>query len=235
MFFADNLKLLRKRRGLTQTSLAENLELSRTTLIGYEKGVQPPFPTLIKMAEYFKVSLDALIRYNLSALSEFQLSELDRGMDVDISGRQLRLLTITTDKKGKENIEMVSQKAQAGYTSGYGDPEFISELPKFNLPFLDQNKSYRCFQIAGDSMLPIPQGAWVTASYVQDWKTVVSGHAYILVTKEDGVVFKLVYPKKGQSDTWILVSTNRIYKPYEIKVEELRELWKFETYHSQEF
>ncbi|WP_262711312.1 XRE family transcriptional regulator [Luteibaculum oceani] len=229
------MKLLRKRRGLTQTALAEHLELSRTTLIGYEKGVQPPFPTLIKISEYFKVSLDALIRYDLSALSEFQLSEIDRGMEVDITGRQLRLLTISTDKKGKENIEMVSQKAQAGYTAGYGDPEFIAELPKFNLPFLDQNKSYRCFQIAGDSMLPIPEGAWVTASYVQDWRTVVSGHAYILVTKEDGVVFKLVYPKKGDDKTWILVSTNRIYKPYEIKIEELRELWKFETYHSHDF
>ncbi|MGB0167340.1 MAG: XRE family transcriptional regulator [Luteibaculum sp.] len=235
MHFSQNLRLLRKRKKLSQTALAEALGLHRSTLAGYEQGVQPPFPTLIAIAEYFGYSLDALIRYNLSALGEFQLSELDRGMEVDISGRKLRMLTISTDPSGKENIEMVSQKAQAGYTTGYGDPDFIAELPKFQLPFLDQQKSYRCFQISGDSMLPIPEGAWVTASYVQDWKQVKAGKAYILVTKEDGVVFKLVYPKKDHPQNWLLVSTNRIYKPYEIELKNLVELWKFETYHSLDF
>ena len=235
MYFAENLKLLRERKKLTQTALAQNLELSRTTLIGYEKGVQPTFPTLIKIAEYFKFSLDALIRYRLSSLSEFQFSELERGMDLDLSGRQLRLLTISADKTGKENIEMVSQKAQAGYTTGYGDPEFIAELPKFNLPFLDQNKTYRCFQIQGDSMLPIPEGAWITASYVQDWTALKSGKAYIIVTVDDGIVFKLWYPKKDDDKTWLLVSTNRNYKPYDISISQVLEIWSSVTYHSQDF
>ncbi len=231
MFFPTNLKFLRVRKGISQTDLARTLDLSRTTLIGYEKRVQPPFPKLIRIAEYFKISLDALIRYDLQKLSEFQLSEIDRGMDVDVTGQKLRLLTVTTDKEGNENIEMVATKAQAGYANGYGDPEFVEKLPKFQLPFLPKNRSYRCFQIKGDSMLPIPENAWVTGSYIQDWNTIKNGTPCIITTIEDGVVFKLVYQNLKQEKVLQLVSSNRIYQPYSISVEEVLEIWKFETWN----
>jgi len=234
MFFSTNLKFLRERKHVSQTDLARTLELSRTTLIGYEKGVQPPFPKLIRMAEHFKISLDALIRYNLSKLSEFQLSEIDRGMDVDITGQKLRLLTVTTDTQGNENIEMVATKAQAGYANGYGDPEFVEKLPKFQLPFLPKNRTYRCFQIKGDSMLPIPENAWVTGSFVQDWSEIKNGTPCIIITKDDGVVFKLVYNNLKAEKSFQLVSSNRVYKPYAISVEEVLEVWKFETWNSFE-
>ncbi|MCF8461403.1 MAG: XRE family transcriptional regulator [Flavobacteriales bacterium] len=234
MFFSTNLKFLRERKQISQTDLARTLELSRTTLIGYEKGVQPPFPKLIRMAEHFKVSLDALIRYDLSKLSGFQLSEIDRGMDVDITGQKLRLLTVTTDNQGNENIEMVATKAQAGYANGYGDPEFVEKLPKFQLPFLPKNRTYRCFQIKGDSMLPIPENAWVTGSFVQDWNEIKNGTPCIIITKDDGVVFKLVYPNLETEQSFQLVSSNRIYQPYSISVKQVLEIWKFETWNSFE-
>lgn len=234
MFLSTNLKFLRERKGVSQTDLAKTLELSRTTLIGYEKGVQPPFVKLIRMAEYFKISLDALIRYDLSKLSAFQLSEIERGMDVDITGQKLRVLTTTTDKDGNENIEMVATKAQAGYANGYGDPDFVEKLPKFQLPFLSKEKTYRCFQIKGDSMLPIPENAWVTGSYIQDWNNIKNGTPCIVVTKDDGVVFKLIYPNLKEEKSFQLVSSNRIYQPYSISAEEVLEIWQFETWNSFE-
>jgi phage repressor protein C with HTH and peptisase S24 domain len=209
--------------------LAKTLGLTRTTLIGYEKSVQPPFPKLIRISEHFKVSLDALIKYNLSKLSEFQLSEIERGMDIDITGQKLRVLTTTIDSSGNENIEMVDTKAQAGYTAGFGDSEFIEKLPKFQLPFLPKEKTYRCFQIEGDSMLPIPESSWVTASFIQDWTGIKNGTPYIVVTKDDGLVFKLVYKNNKQLQ---LVSTNRIYQPYSIPINQVSEIWKFETWNS---
>ena len=234
MFLSTNLKFLRERKGISQTDMAKMLELSRTTLIGYEKGVQPPFAKLIRMAEYFKISLDALVRYDLSKLSSFQLSEIERGMDVDITGQKLRVLATTTDSQGNENIEMVATKAQAGYATGYGDPEFVEKLPKFQLPFLSKEKTYRCFQIKGDSMLPIPEKAWVTGSYIQDWNDIKNGTPCIIITKDDGVVFKLVYNNLKAEKSFQLVSTNRIFQPYSIKAEEVLEIWKFETWNSFE-
>ena len=61
MNFAENLKFLRTRKKKSQTDLAAELEITRTTLSGYERNVQPPFHVLIRISEYFNVSLDALI------------------------------------------------------------------------------------------------------------------------------------------------------------------------------
>ena len=233
MYFAENLRFLRQRRNKSQTDLAAELEITRTTLSGYERNVQPPFKVLIRIAEYFKVSLDALIKYKLEVLSEFQLSQIEKGFDVDITGNKLRLLTITLDSKGKENIELVPVKAQAGYTNSYGDLEFIASLPKYKLPFLPENKTYRTFQIKGDSMLPIPENSWVTCSYVENWEYIKNGKAYVIVTRNEGVVFKLVY-NQLKNGTLLLVSSNRNYNPYEIQISQVLEIWQFETWNSFE-
>lgn len=233
MFFAENLKFLRNRKKKSQTELAEELGLTRTSLSGYEKNVQPPFQTLIRIAEYFHISLDALIKYRLEALTEFQLSQIEKGFDIDITGNRLRLLTISVDRQGKENIEMVPVKAQAGYSAGYGDKEFISGLPRFSLPFLPENKTYRAFQIKGDSMLPVTEGSWVTCSYMENWMEIPEGHACIVVTRDEGIVFKRIYynhtPDEG---SLLLVSTNPVYAPYEIRFSQIAEIWKFETLNS---
>lgn len=234
MHFAENLRFLRLRRNKSQTDLAAELELTRTTLSGYEKNVQPPFRILIKISEYFNVSLDALIKYKLDVLSEFQLAQIEKGFDVDVTGNKLRLLTITVDSKGKENIEMVPLKAQAGYTNSYGDLDFIASLPKFKLPFLPENKTYRTFQIKGDSMLPIPENSWVTCSYVENWEHIKNGKACVVVTKSEGLVFKLVY-LRVDSGFFLLVSSNSDYNPYEIPVSQVLEIWQFETWNSFEF
>ncbi len=234
MFFAENLRFLRKRKNKSQVALAAELEITRTTLSGYERNVQPPFKTLIKIADYFNVSLDALIKYRLTALSEFQLSQIEKGFDVDITGNRLRLLTISVDNNGNENIEMVPVKAQAGYTNSYGDLDFIASLPKFKLPFLSENKTYRTFQIEGDSMLPIKAGSWVTCSYTENWEEIKDGKACIVVTKDDGIVFKLLY-KRLSNRRFLLVSSNRNYSPYEIPVANVLEIWQFETYNGFDF
>lgn len=233
MFFAGNLKFLRTRKRISQTDLAADLGITRTTLAGYEKKVQPPFKVLIRMAEYFHVSIDVLLRYDLSKLSDFQLSQIDKGYEVDLTGSQLRLLTVSVDTGGDENIELVPVKAQAGYTTNYGDVGFIAKLPRFKLPFLDQQKSYRCFQIRGDSMLPLSEGSWVTCSYIQDWTSIKNGTACIVVTRDEGIVFKLVYNTEEQRKL-LLVSSNRNYKPYEIDINTVAEIWKFETYNGFE-
>ena len=234
MYFANNLKFLRKRKKKSQMDLATELNLTRTSLAGYEKNVQPPFNTLIKLSDYFNISLDALVKYNLSALSEFQLSQIEKGFDVDITGKKLRLLTISVDSEGNENIEMVPVKAQAGYTSSFGDLDFIASLPKFKLPFLADNKTYRTFQIKGDSMLPVSEGSWVTCSFVENWNEIKDGKPCIVVTKDEGIVFKRIY-KRFDEKKLLLVSTNPSYSPFEINISNVFEIWQFETLNSFDF
>ncbi|MGQ9620234.1 MAG: XRE family transcriptional regulator [Bacteroidales bacterium] len=233
MYFARNIKILRKRKDRTQDEVAYALNLKRSTLSGYENGIaQPDIETLISFSSYFNVSIDTLLRVDISKLSESQLGELERGYDAYIRGSNLRVLATTVNSSNRENIELVNEKVKAGYTTGYADPEFIGELPVFNLPFLSENKKYRTFQLTGDSMLPIPDGSWITGEYLQDWTNIISGKAYIVLTLDEGIVFKIVENNIVKDGKLVLYSLNPLYDPYEVHINEVKEIWQFVHYIS---
>ncbi len=235
MYFKNNIKLLRKRRGRTQDDVAHVLNMKRPTLSGYENGVGTPnLSTLMLFSDYFGVAIDTLIKVDLESLSESQLSQIEKGYDVYIKGSKLRVLATTVDQDNEENIELVNEKAKAGYAAGYADPEYIRILPTFKLPFLSKQKKYRSFQISGDSMLPIPDGSYVTGEFVQDWNNIRNHHAYIIVTRNDGMVFKVIENMIKDTGKLLLHSLNPLYLPYEIKINEVSEIWKFVNYISSE-
>jgi phage repressor protein C with HTH and peptisase S24 domain len=180
------------------------------------------------------MSIDTLLKIDMSRLSESQLGELEQGYDAYVKGSNLRVLTTTIGRDEKENIELVPEKAKAGYATGYADPEYIGELPVFRLPFLSDKRKYRTFQLKGDSMLPIPEGSWVTGEYLQDWMNIISGNAYIVFTLDDGIVFKVVENNIRTDGKLILYSLNPLYEPYEVHINSVKEIWKFVNYISEE-
>jgi transcriptional regulator with XRE-family HTH domain len=235
MHFAPNIKFLRKRRGRTQDDVAVALNLKRSTLSGYENGVaQPGIEVLVSFSRYFNMSIDTMLKIDMSKLSESQLGELERGYDAYVKGSNLRVLTTTVNDDNQENIELVPEKAKAGYTTGYADPEYIGELPRFRLPFLSDKRKYRTFQLKGDSMLPIPDGSWVTGEFVQDWRDIKNGKAYVVFTINDGIVFKIVENNLESDGRLVLYSLNPVYEPYEVHINEVKEIWKFVNYISNE-
>jgi transcriptional regulator with XRE-family HTH domain len=235
MYFKTNIKFLRKRRKRTQDDVAFALNMKRSTLSGYENGfAQPGIEALAKFSDYYGIAIDTLIKVDLTTLSESQLTQLEHGYDIYIKGSTLRVLATTVGNDNEENIELVNEKAKAGYTTGFADPDYISILPTFRLPFLSKQKKYRTFQISGDSMLPIPDGAYVTGEFIQDWTTIRNRDAYIILTREDGVVFKVVENKLKNERKLILHSLNPLYEPFEINIAEVKEIWKFVNYISPE-
>lgn len=235
MFFTSNVKILRKRLDRTQDEVATAVNMKRSTLSGYENGVcQPNIEALTTFSNYYKVSIDTLLRIDLSQLSENQLVELERGTDMFVRGTNLRVIATTVDTKNNENIELVPEKAKAGYTTGYADPEYIRELPVFQLPFLSKQKKYRTFQLKGDSMLPIPDKSWVTCEYLQNWNDIINGHGYIVFTMDEGIVFKIAENRINDEGKITLYSLNPIYEPYDVQTSEIKEVWKFANYISSE-
>jgi len=233
--FGSNIQFLRKRKKISQEDMATELGIKRSSLSGYELGnSEPNFDTLMRFSEFFKISLDKLLKLNLQSVSEVYLKQLEQGIDVDITGAKLRVLATTVDGENEENIELVPIKAKAGYSAGYGDPDFIKVLPTFQLPFLDRSKKFRTFQINGDSMPPVSDKSWVTGEFVQNWNTIKDGYPYIVVTENEGIVFKMIYKQFDKNQTLLLCSTNPIYEPYEINVNEVNEIWKFVNYISNE-
>jgi transcriptional regulator with XRE-family HTH domain len=234
-YFSSNLKFLRNRKKKTQEFVATSLNMTRSTLNNYENGnTAPSLKALIALADYYRISVDSLLRIDLSQLRESQFYELENGVNVFLKGKNIRVLATTVDSQNKENVEMIPLKAKAGYLNGYSDPEYISELPVFKLPFLSQEKKYRVFPIEGDSMLPIPDGAWVTGEYVQDWNQIKNDQLYIILTMNDGLVFKKVRNEIEEFQRLQLISLNPIYEPYSLPDSEILEVWKFVNYISTE-
>jgi Predicted transcriptional regulator len=230
MYFSTNIKFLRKRKGRTQDDVAFALEMKRSTLSGYENQIsEPNIETLVAFSKYFNIAIDTLVKVDLTSISGSQLSQLEKGFDVHLRGSNIRILATTVDNANNENIELVNEKAKAGYTTGFADPEYIKVLPTFYMPFLSRDKKYRTFQISGDSMLPIPDKSFVTGEYVLDWHSIRSGQAYIILTRDDGIVFKMVENKIDEGKL-ILKSLNPLYHPYDLPVSEISEVWKFVHY-----
>jgi len=235
MYFTSNIRILRKRKGRTQDEVAIALNLKRSTLSGYENGIaQPGIDVLVSFSKYFNISIDTLLKIDIQKLSESQLGELERGYDAYVRGSNLRVLSTTVGTDNSENIELVAEKAKAGYATGYADPEYIGELPVFRLPFLSDKRKYRTFQLKGDSMLPIPDGSWVTGEFLQDWMNMISGNAYVVFTLDDGIVFKIIENNIKKDGKLVLYSLNPMYEPYEVHISEVKEIWKFVNYISNE-
>lgn len=235
MIIGNNLKLLRKRLKRSQEEVATDLSLTRSSYSGYENGVaQPNLESLIHLSKYFKVSIDDLLQKDFSAYSEIELEKLDKGVNVDLKGQKLRVLTSVVDEQNEELIELVPVKASAGYTSGYADPDYIKVLPTFHLPFLSKDRKYRTFPIKGDSMPPVVEGSYVVGEYLQNWMSIRKGTPCIVVTKDDGILFKVVHNMLDSNQSFQLCSTNTFYKPFMVHVNDILEIWKFVNYISPE-
>jgi transcriptional regulator with XRE-family HTH domain len=222
-----NLKFLRLREGLTQKQFAEKLGLKQSVIGAYEEErATPPLSCLLEISDLFKVSLDTFSRKDLSKLPEKEWKSYSAGKEI---------LAITVDKDNNENIELVSQKASAGYLNGYQDVEYLIDLPKIGLPVLPRNVTYRAFEIKGDSMLPIQSGSIVFGEYVEKLSAIKNGKLYIVVSQQEGIVFKRVFNFSDTDKKLLLVSDNRQYDPYPIKSEDVLEVWEVKAYFSTKF
>lgn len=223
-----NLKFLRMQQGLTQKQLAEKLGLKQAAIGAYEEErATPPLTSLLDIIKIFNVNLDDLVKHDLSRVPE-------KERKASSSGRR-EVLAITVDTNNKENVELVSHKASAGYLSGYQDPEFVKELPKISMPVLPKNKTYRAFEIQGDSMLPVQPGSIIFGEYVENIGAIKNGKLYVLVTKQDGIVFKRIFNFSQQEGKLLLVSDNRQYEPYSVEAADILEVWNAKAFFSNQF
>lgn len=223
-YFQSNLKYLRKSKGLTQGELANKIGVNRPKIGSYEEGrAEPKFETLQNISHFFQVTLDDLL--------EKELTQTQKRAPKNIVGNNLRVLPIVVDSENNERISLVPIKAAAGYLNGYSDPEFVEQLPNFSLPVKELSQgSYRAFEIKGDSMLPIPSGSYVLTEHIENWNWVKSGECYIVVSKNDGVVYKRVTNKIEEKQSIELHSDNLEYDSYLIEVEDIVEIWKAKGY-----
>jgi transcriptional regulator with XRE-family HTH domain len=206
----QNLKYLRKLRGWTQEEFAQKLRIKRSLLGAYEEErAEPRIDVLEVVCDIFKLTLDEILRKDLSENKTNYLAKR----------RALKLAA------GRPDIPFVPVKAAAGYLAGYADPEFVDELNTFTLPML-AGGNYRAFEIVGDSMLPIPSGSVIVGEKVEKVDDVKNDTACIVVSRNEGIVYKRVQKDGRSRNKLTLVSDNPIYHPYTVNAEDILEMWQ---------
>lgn len=206
-----NLKYLRKLRGWTQEEFASKLNIKRSLLGAYEEErADPRLEVLEIIADVFKLSLDELLLKDLSNQSASYL----------MKRRQQKMMSAD-----RNVIHFVPVKAAAGYLAGYADSEFIDELNTFTLPMLSGG-NYRAFEIIGDSMLPTPSGSIIVGEKVDSMDDVKNNTAYIVISRNEGIVYKRIVKNNKLKNKVSLVSDNPNFQPYQVNTEDVIELWQ---------
>ena len=95
--FNEKLRFLRKYQHLTQTEVAEELNLNQRTYSQYETGAnEPNFETLKKLANFFDVSIDYLLENDRSLSDSEEIVDLN---DFLLNGRYTIHSKFPTDKE----------------------------------------------------------------------------------------------------------------------------------------
>jgi transcriptional regulator with XRE-family HTH domain len=205
-----NLKYLRKLRGWTQEEFAAKIKIKRSLLGAYEEErAEPRIEVLEIVGDLFKLTLDDLLRKELSDTKGSYLAKR----------RAQKLVAASND------IQLVPVKAAAGYLAGYADPEFLDELNTFTLPMLAPG-TYRAFEIVGDSMLPTPSGSVIVGEKVEDLEEVKSNQTYVVVSRNEGIVYKRVLKNNKSKSKLTMVSDNTSYQPYNMNTDDVIEVWR---------
>lgn len=216
-YLAKNLRFLRKRRSVTQEEMAQDLDLKKSTYASYEndEGNTPPAKTLYSIARKFDVSMESLFEVDYTALRDQDT--------LRISDREI-YFPVSVDLTGTELIDVVpaTHQAQAGYLSDFSNPAYIRSLPKINWDLgTYEAGTKRIFQIAGDSMLPIPSQSFILGVR-KNYEELVNDYAYVVVTQND-ILFKRI---RKEGNTIHLISDNSLYPPQQVKAEEVQQYWK---------
>ena len=212
---AKNIRHLRKLKNWSQEELGDRLDIPRSRIGSYEEErCDPPLDILIRISNLFHIAIDALVKCDLTKVDSTSLMKV---------GENRILFPVMVDKDNHDIVEVVTAKASAGYLNGYSDPEYIEKLKQMNLPFRVTGK-HRAFPVKGDSMPPLYDGCFVVGRFVESFSRVVNGQTYILITKEEGIVYKRVF-KKG--NLFELHSDNPSYQSYSVHASDILELWEF--------
>lgn len=255
-FLGINLATLRKYKKLQQAQMLELTGISRATWSDYERGkTEPDTKTLIKLAELFGVTLDTLLKIDLSQNSDnVHLNKLidagKKGQNVhgkvhasvhlnDHNSDSPTLLVVekrrkeqtvpiivTVDSRGQENVLFVPVKARAGYLLGFGDPNFIETLSAYRIPGLNHG-TFRIFEVEGHSMFNTLHDKDKVICRWDSIQNVKDDRVYVLVTKNDGILVKRLINRHSEG-VMICKSDNNYkgeYPAIVLNIDHIQEVW----------
>ncbi len=140
---------------------------------------------------------------------------------------------VTIDSHNNDNIALVPIPLSAGYLKGYSSTKFISKLPSYRMPGLN-NGIFRMFEVEGNSMFPtIPNKSYVVGQFVENWiDDIKDNQIYAVISSEleDGLVKRCIN-KIRKYNNLICKSDNRKNFPAQnINPASIKEIWEIKLH-----
>lgn len=199
----SRIALLIKELKLSDRKFAISAGVSPARLSKILAGTNPGADVLLKIGDAIKnLNMDWLLR--------------GKG--------EMFLKPVIKPAPGAKFISLVTQKAAAGFIGNYTDPEYIENLPAIQLPGISTGTA---FEVKGDSMEPeVYDRDILTCIQLPDLQSIKTDRTYVLVCREHGIVIKRVKNTLKEAKEFLLISRNRLYKPFTVKAEDVLSVWK---------
>ncbi|WP_424493943.1 S24 family peptidase [Salinimicrobium sp. GXAS 041] len=205
------IRSLAKNKGVTAYDIAKNTTLTEAGVGKILNGVtkSPHKSTVIELLNYLR---------NFGEPKETSSVPNPEAIQVDFSRFMM--------------VPLVQYRAQAGFLSGWGDPEYIEELPKIPWEVDKEYKGrYICFEVTGDSMdndsreslvekdvllcREVQRHHWQNKLHIHRWKN------FVVVHKYKGVLVKRILEHDIETGRLLLHSLNPMYDDQEVYMDDL--------------
>jgi hypothetical protein len=143
----------------------------------------------------------------------------------------MRILSITLDAENQEYIELVKEDKEQEYLEKYDKPEFLLNLPKYQLPFLPQDRTYRSFEITQIG-IGLPSGSIFIGEYVEDWRKLKEGELCILVIEKLGILCRFIQQNNTEKNLLQVGLKREVTHSERFEMEKIYEIWRFVAYIS---
>lgn len=231
----DIIRVNREKMGLTQEAMGHILGLKLRAYQKLESGDFPKYKRNIiaAMDNMWGTDLMRMI-YAENVRSDF--SEVTViGNPKAVYNTKNKDFVELSDGKFIMSTPLVSHKAQAGYLTGWGDEEYISDLPQFPIIVDKPHRGdYVSFEVSGESMndgtsMSINPGDIVTGRKIDrsHWKNKLHLKKYtefVIVSIKGGIIVKEIAEHDTENCTIVCRSRNPDKKKYPDQVIHLNEV-----------
>lgn len=148
-FFGRNVKKIRGVKKMSQQVFADLFDLKRATLGAYEEGrSEPKIDTIIKVANYFSISIDDMLTKEVTVN---QLLSFDGGITTDVN---------QVMKNAFVEVPLVAELNKDLFVQSFPKTENYNDLPTLRLP-LDEEEGLLAFVIQDLTMVVNQEGLFL--------------------------------------------------------------------------
>ncbi|GAA4276888.1 helix-turn-helix domain-containing protein [Aquimarina mytili] len=215
-FFGKNIKKIRSVKGLSQQAFAELFDLKRGTLGAYEEGrSEPKIETIIKIANYFSITIDNILTHELTVNQLLKFKGDLTTYAENVKREQFALIPCITDGTSSEYITL------------YDKENFVKELPTIQLP-VNPAKEFRGYTVSNLEMTSHDKGFYpkdivigekVPANIIKK----LNNGTLVVVVVEGRLIFRRLYITNSNA---VLRADHKNIEDEVFPISKIKELWR---------